>query len=85
MAFVLSDLALNFTQNTGGIFEPIAIANALPDKMKAIAARIAADRKAMTTRYELEYAADPKVPMKTVEVRLKREGAVIQTSARRPF
>jgi hypothetical protein len=84
-AAVISDLVLNFTQNTGGIFEPIAISNALPDKMKAIALRIATDRKAMSTRYEMEYGADPKSPMQAVEVRLKRGDATIQMSSHRPF
>jgi Mg-chelatase subunit ChlD len=84
-AGLISELAMNFSQNTGGIYEPLAIANALPDKMKAIAARIAADRKAMSTRYELEYGADPKAAMQPVEIRLKREGATIQLSSRRPF
>lgn len=84
-AALVSDLVLNFTQNTAGMFEPIAIANALPDKLKGIAARIAADRKAMASRYEVEYPGDPKVAVPAVQVRLKREDASVQMSFRRPF
>ena len=84
-AALISELMLNFTQNVGGIYEGIAASTAIPDKLKTIAARIAADRKAMATRYEVEWAVDPKAPVQPIEVRVKRDGAVIQLSARRPF
>ncbi len=38
-----SDILANITGNTGGYYDTIAIANALPDKMKYMAAMVAAD------------------------------------------
>ena len=40
---IVSDIAINLSQNSRGIHETIAIANALPDKLRAIASRLEAD------------------------------------------
>jgi hypothetical protein len=40
---IVTDIAINLSQNTKGIHETIAISNALPDKLKEVAARLEAD------------------------------------------
>jgi hypothetical protein len=82
---IVSEFARNLTTNVGGQFESMAIANALPDKMKALADRISGDHRAMAARYEVEYASDAKVAVRGLEVSVAREGAQIRLSARRPF
>ena len=81
---LISQLTLNLVQNTGGIYEPLAVSTAVPDKMKALAARIAADRQAMVSRYAVEYTADAK-STSPVSVKVPREGVTVDVSPRRPF
>jgi hypothetical protein len=40
---IVTDIAINLSQNTKGIHETIAISNALPDKLREVAARLEAD------------------------------------------
>ena len=40
---IITDIAINLSQNTRGIHESLAIANALPANLKAIASRLEAD------------------------------------------
>jgi hypothetical protein len=40
---IATDVALNLTRNTGGLYEPIAVATAIPDKLKAFAERLTLD------------------------------------------
>ncbi len=40
---VVTDIAINLSQNTRGIHETIAISNALPDKLREVATRLEAD------------------------------------------
>jgi von Willebrand factor type A domain len=82
---IVSEFARNLTGNVGGQFETLAIANALPDKMKALADRIGADHRAMAARYEVEYTSDAKMAARGIEVSVPRAGAQIRLSARRPF
>jgi hypothetical protein len=41
---MITQIAENLTQNTGGFFETVAIANAVPRTMKALVERLAADQ-----------------------------------------
>jgi hypothetical protein len=80
---VVTDLARNLVQNTGGVFDTMTIANTLPDKMQAIAARLVAAQQAMSGRYELEYRGDAKAG--PVSVAVARDGVALRLSPRRPF
>lgn len=40
---IVTDVSLNLTRNTGGLYEPIAVATAIPDKMKSFADRLTLD------------------------------------------
>ncbi len=40
---IVTDIAINLSQNTRGIHETIAISNALPDKLREVASRLEAD------------------------------------------
>jgi hypothetical protein len=82
---VVGDVAQNITANLGGIFEAINSSTALPDYMKTIATRVAADAAAMTNRYEVEFQSDAKDSSGKLEVTLAKEGARVQLSGRRPF
>jgi Mg-chelatase subunit ChlD len=42
-AGVTTELLMNLTDNTGGFFDSLAVANALADRMKILAANVAAD------------------------------------------
>ncbi len=81
---IVNELAENLVANMGGIFQAIAIANAVPDHMKTIGARVAGDLKAWSNRYEVEFQSDPKSAQAGVEVQIAREGARLQVEGRRP-
>ena len=61
----------------------MTIANALPDKMQTIAAKLLAAQQAMTGRYELEYRGDAKAG--PVSVAVARDAVSLRLSPRRPF
>ena len=82
---IISDFAQNLAENVAGTFETMNTANALPQKMTALARRINGDHYAMATRLEIEYASDAKAPSGGVDVRVAREGVRLQVSPRRPF
>ncbi len=41
---IYTDILVNITGNTGGYYDSLMVANALPDKMKYVAAMVAADQ-----------------------------------------
>jgi len=77
-------VASHVAQAGGGIYEFMNTSNALPDKMKAIGARLAADRRAMSTKYEIEYLTDS-ADQKPIDVGVAKSGVTIQLSFRRPL
>ena len=81
---LISDVAGNLVNNAGGVYDPLAISNSLADRMKALAARVAADHQAMANRYAIEYAGNAKATQ-PVEVRIPLDGITIAVSTRRPF
>lgn len=81
---LISDLAQNLVENTGGSHDGMAISNALPAKMKALAERIATDQQVMANRYEIQYFGSAKAGQ-PVEIRVPRNDVMVQMSLRRPF
>jgi hypothetical protein len=84
-AGVNTDFAMNLVENTGGFYESMTIANVLPDKMRALAAHIAANHQAMANWYELEFDGDGSAAAARIQVGIARENVSLQMSIRRPF
>jgi len=81
-----TEIARSLTQNTGGIFEQVAISNSLHDHLRRIAERIAADHQAMANTYEVEWesgAGSGRAP--NIDVSVNRERSRLSVSLRRPF
>jgi hypothetical protein len=81
----VSDIAKNLTENTGGMFLPIALDSALPDKLKSIAQRVVDDHHQMEERYEVEFSGDRGLQRPEISVGVTRDGVTVQMSPRRPF
>lgn len=81
----VSDIAQNLTQNTGGMYLPIAVDSALPDKLKSIAQRVVDDHQQMEERYEVEFSGDRALQRAEISVGVTRDGVTVQMSPRRPF
>ena len=81
----VTDLVLNFVENSGGIHGSINTANSLPDKLKAIAERLGFDHRLMADRYEVDFTGDAKLQQPFVNIGVTREGVRVEMSARRPF
>jgi hypothetical protein len=79
----ISDFIENLVRNTNGVLETMAVSNPLAAKMKDLAARIAADRAAMSGRYEVEYPSE--ATASTVELTVTRPGVTVRVSPLRPF
>lgn len=75
-------VAMNVTQATGGYYEAIAAPTALPDKMKALGARLAAQFQQAGSLYRIEYLSETKEPL-GVEVGITRSGVKLTVSDRR--
>jgi Mg-chelatase subunit ChlD len=81
-----TEIARNLTQNTGGIFEQVAISNSLHDHLRKIAGRIAADHQAMANTYEVDWDSEAKGDgTPNIEVSVARERSRLSVSLRRPF
>jgi hypothetical protein len=81
----VTDITQNLIENTGGIYAALNLPNALPERLREIGQRLAADHQKMATRYEVEYAGDLKSAQPIVEIVSKREGVQLGLSPRRPF
>jgi Mg-chelatase subunit ChlD len=75
-------VAMNVTQATGGSYEAIAAATALPDKMKALGARLASQFRQAGSQYRVEYLSETKEPL-AIEVGVTRSGVKLTVSDRR--
>jgi hypothetical protein len=82
---ITTQFVLNVVENTGGFYDSMALANALPDKMTMLAEHIDANHKAMSNWYEVEFTGDGRAQSPRVEVGTTREGVSVQISRRRPF
>jgi hypothetical protein len=79
-----ADLAKNLVENTSGLFLPIVVDSAMPDKLKAIAARLVADHKRMANHYEVEFGGNAEWPRAVVNVEVTRKAVQLEMSPRRP-
>jgi hypothetical protein len=81
---IVTEIVKVLVGNTGGVLEILQIPNALPDKMRALGARIAKDHAAMADRYEVQFASDT-AGGSNIVVRVSRETARVRVSGIRPF
>jgi hypothetical protein len=75
-------IASHLAQTSGGIYEFINTSNSLPDRMNAIADRIAADTKAMATCYTVAFQTDGPANG-PLDVAVGRSGVRVRISHRR--
>lgn len=81
----VTDLTTNLVENTGGLYNALVVDSGLPDRLRTIARRLAADHEAMQNRYELEFSGDSRLAQAIVNVSSARADVELQMSARRPF
>ena len=81
----VTDLTLNLVENVGGLYTPLVADSGLPDRLAAIARRLAEDHLQMRDRYEVEFAGETKMSKAIVNVGVSRPGVALDMSARRPF
>jgi len=76
--------ALNITANTGGNIDTIAVATALPDKMKAAAQLLVARRQKMSEWYQIDYTTNTLGPGRALDVTVSPLDAKVELSASPP-
>ncbi|MEO7158047.1 MAG: hypothetical protein ABI039_10815 [Vicinamibacterales bacterium] len=81
----VTDLTMNLVQNLGGIYTSLVADSGLPERLTAIARRLAEDHLQMRDRYEVEFTGEAKAVQATVNVSVTRDGVMLDMSARRPF
>lgn len=81
----VTDLTLNLVENVGGLSHSINTDTALPELMKGIAERVAADHARMADKYEVEFSGDAKALTPIVNAAVTRDDVQVQMSPRRPF
>jgi Mg-chelatase subunit ChlD len=75
-------VALSVSGSTGGSYEAIAAVTALPDKMKALGEKLAAQFHGASSLYRVEYLSETSGP-RGVEVGIARSGVRLTISDRR--
>jgi len=75
-------VAMDLTQATGGSYQVIAAATALPERLKALGERLAAAHQQAASQYRLEYLSESR-EARSVEVGVERPGVRISLSDRR--
>jgi VWFA-related protein len=81
----VTDLTINLVENTGGLYGAINTDTTLPERLAAMAKRIASDHQQMANTFEVEFIGDAKMVQPMVNVVVKRDGVELTMSARRPF
>jgi Mg-chelatase subunit ChlD len=75
-------VAMNLTQATGGSYQVIAAATALPERLKALGQRLASAHQQAASQYRVEYLSESR-DARSVEVGIERPGVRISLSDRR--
>jgi hypothetical protein len=57
----------------------------LPERLKGIAERLAADHHTMVNKYEVEFSGDARLLQPVINVAVTRDGVQVEMSPRRPF
>jgi hypothetical protein len=83
--FTAVTASLNVTSYTGGRYEALAAATALPDRLKKLGEQIAAQQQRLRTQYELDYVRQSSDPQARIGVAVARAGAGIGLSIGRPI
>ncbi len=81
----VTDVTLNLTGNTGGLYATINTDTTLPERVAAIARRVVADHQQMVNTFEVEFIGDARQVRPTVNVTVARDGVELEMSPRRPF
>ena len=81
----VTDITQNLIENVLGLYSEISTEVSLPERMRAIAERLAGDHERMENKYEVEFTGDAKSGQAVVNVIVKREGVLLEMSGRRPF
>lgn len=81
----VTDLIQNLVENVAGMYVAINTDTTLPERVKAMAERLAADHQKMVNKYEVDFAGDARLVQPIVNVVIKREGVQLAMSPRRPF
>jgi len=75
-------IAMTLTRNTGGRYDMMNTTNALPEKMKALAERLALDHRRMTAWYRIDFQTDT-AEFTPINVGVARGGVRLEISDRR--
>jgi len=75
-------IAMTLTRNTGGRYDMMNTSNALPEKMKALAERLALDHRRMTAWYRIDFQTDA-AEATPINVGVARSGVRLEISDRR--
>jgi methylmalonyl-CoA mutase cobalamin-binding subunit len=75
-------IAQNATHNTGGRYDMMNTTTSLPEKMKMLAAQLAADAQKISTWYTVEFQTES-AELKPIDVAVPRNGVKLQMSYRR--
>jgi hypothetical protein len=78
------EVALNLTNNLRGSHEAMVGFTSLVPNLRALAQRIVADHRLMTTRYEVEYRGNVNLAIGAA-AQVSRDGVQVSFSPRRPF
>ena len=78
----LTIVAMELTQATGGSYQVIAAATALPERLKALGERLASAHQQAANQYRIEYLSESK-DARGVEVGIERTGVRLSISDRR--
>ena len=81
----VTDLTLNLVENTAGLYSSLVADSGLPERLTAIAQRLAEDHLQMRDRYEVEFAGDARDPQATIKISVIRPDVLVEMSPRRPF
>jgi len=81
----VTDLTQNLVENSRGLYGAINTVTSLPERVIAIAKRLAADHEQMRNTFEVEFIGDAKLASPMVNVTISRDGVELEMSGRRPF
>ena len=80
-----TNVSVNITENTGGVYKALAAATALPDTLRELATTMSAQYDELKNRYRVVYECEPDNPQVPISVQLSRPAVGVRLFAdRRP-